>query len=177
MGGEIGVHSKEGTGSEFFFTLLFPVPEISTGAEEIKTMYEEIKAPEGLKILLVEDNAFNQMVAIDTLKEWSSSMQVDVAENGNKAIDKLSHNRYDLVLMDIQMPEMDGHAATKRIRNELPSPACDTPIIAMTAHASVKEIEACFHDGMNEYISKPFDAPGLFRKIIRVLKPAAGQGD
>ena len=102
-------------------------------------------------------------------------MEVDVAENGNKAIDKLSHTRYDLVLMDIQMPEMDGHTAAKMIRNQLPSPACDTPIIAMTAHASVKEIEACFHDGMNEYISKPFDAPGLFRKIVRVLKDAPGK--
>jgi PAS domain S-box-containing protein len=173
QGSEIKVISKEGAGSHFFFTLLLPIPEKEKKNGEVVSVKEKILAPEGLKILLVEDNPFNQMVATDTLEEWSASLHVDVAENGKIAIEKLKQNQYDLVLMDIQMPEMDGHTATRIIRSDLPEPACNTPIIAMTAHASVKEIESCFQNGMNEYISKPFDAANLFGKITRVLKATA----
>ena len=170
MGGEIKVLSEEGIGSQFFFTLMFPVPELTVNDMVTQNNIDEITASDGLKILLVEDNAFNQIVAVDTLKEWNSSLTVDVAENGIVAIEKLKHTSYDVILMDIQMPEMDGHAAAKKIRNELPPPICKTPIIAMTAHASVSEIESCFHEGMNDYITKPFDPKDLFSKIMKVIK-------
>jgi PAS domain S-box-containing protein len=171
QGGELRMSSQVGVGSSFYFTLIFPVTE----SEDEKTKNQEQNAvppaPEGLRILLVEDNPFNQMVAVDTLQEWSSTLKVDVAENGKAAIDLLKANQYDLVLMDIQMPEMDGHTATKIIRRDLPAPLRNIPIIAMTAHASVNEIDACFQNGMNEYVSKPFIAADLFRKIARVLNP------
>jgi CheY-like chemotaxis protein len=86
------------------------------------------------------------------------------------AIEKLMKNPYDVVLMDIQMPEMDGHTATKKIRGELPQPVNRIPIIAMTAHASVNEIESCFQEGMNEYISKPFDPNDLYCKIMKSIR-------
>lgn len=169
MGGEINVVSQEGIGSEFFFSLKFPVcDQMAVGVND-NLPQNDIVASEGLRILLVEDNPFNQMVAIDTLKDWSSSLVVDVAENGKIAIDKLLQNVYDLVLMDIQMPEMDGHTTTKMIRNELPPAIRNIPIIAMTAHASVNEIESCINEGMNDYISKPFEANDLFFKIMKTI--------
>lgn len=172
-GGEIKVHSIEGKGSMFYFTLIFPVAE-QTISVNVKETFVDSSAIRGLTVLLVEDNPFNQMVAIDTLKDWNPSHDIDVAENGEVAIEKLKQKRYDLILMDIQMPIMDGHTAAQKIRNELPPPICNTPIIAMTAHASVNEIEGCFKDGMNDYITKPFDVKDLIGKIGRVLFHKAG---
>lgn len=170
QGGEIQVHSKVGVGSDFFFTLLFPIPEKEKTERNFVEEVEELLVPAGLRILIVEDNPFNQMVVTDTLQEWNDSIEIDVVENGKMAIEKLKINTYDLVLMDIQMPEMDGHTAARIIRSDFPEPVCNIPIIAMTAHASVKEIESCFQNGMNEYISKPFEASNLFKKIVKVLK-------
>ncbi len=170
QGGEIQVHSKVGVGSDFFFTLLFPIPEKEKTERNFVEEVEELLVPAGLRILIVEDNPFNQMVVTDTLQEWNDSIEIDVVENGKMAIEKLKINTYDLVLMDIQMPEMDGHTAARIIRSDFPEPVCNIPIIAMTAHASVKEIESCFKNGMNEYISKPFEASNLFKKIVKVLK-------
>ena len=99
------------------------------------------------------------------LKDWGFSY--DICSNGKLAIDKLKENNsYNLILMDIQMPEMNGYETTEFIRDQL---KLTLPIIAMTAHASVNEIEACFSEGMNEYISKPFDVNDLVEKIKRVL--------
>ena len=167
MGGDINVISDEGVGSEFYFSLKFPLHDNATLNAGDHASQDKIAASEGLRILLVEDNPFNQMVAVDTLKDWSSSLQVDVADNGKIAIEQLMHNVYDLILMDIQMPEMDGHTTTKMIRNELPPEVRGIPIIAMTAHASVNEIESCINEGMNDYISKPFESRDLFLKILK----------
>ncbi len=173
QGGEIHLQSEVGKGSQFYFTLLFPYNEKAKDSKTKGEITELHVAREGMRILIVEDNPFNQMVAIDTLQDWSASIITDVAENGKVAIEKLKTNKYDLVLMDIQMPEMDGHTATKIIRNELEESLRYIPIIAMTAHASVKEIESCFQDGMNEYISKPFVPETLFKKINKVLNELA----
>jgi CheY-like chemotaxis protein len=173
QGGEIHLQSEVGKGSQFYFTLLFPYNEKAKDSKTKGEITELHVAREGMRILIVEDNPFNQMVAIDTLQDWSASISTDVAENGKVAIEKLKTNKYDLVLMDIQMPEMDGHTATKIIRNELDESLRYIPIIAMTAHASVKEIESCFQDGMNEYISKPFEPETLFKKINKVLNELA----
>ena len=120
-------------------------------------------------ILLVEDNPFNQMVAVDTLTDMIGELTIDVAENGKIAVDKVSENEYDIVLMDIQMPEMDGFEATLAIRS-MPEPRNMIPIMAMTANVTSEELAKCFEAGMNEYISKPFDTQDLINKIGRVSK-------
>jgi CheY-like chemotaxis protein len=119
-----------------------------------------------MHILLVEDNVINQQLAFDTIKAWNPNIKIDVAENGSIALDKIKEIDYDLVLMDIQMPVMDGIEATKTIRN-LPGSKSQTPIVAMTAHALKNEKDNCLTIGMNDYISKPFDPEDLFAKILQ----------
>jgi CheY-like chemotaxis protein len=115
------------------------------------------------RLLLVEDNPINQMVAIEILS--SAGIIVDRAENGKEAIEKLRTNIFDAVLMDVQMPIMDGIEATKVIRNDLK--LTDIPIIAMTAHAMYGDKERCLEAGMNDYIPKPIEKPQLFAAIRR----------
>jgi PAS domain S-box-containing protein len=130
---------------------------------------------EGVRILLVEDNAINQQIATELLK--GAGAMVDVADNGRIAIIKLaSGNRYDVVLMDLQMPEMDGYAATEAIRADSSFNAL--PIVAMTAHAMAEERERCLASGMNDHVSKPIDPDALFAAVARwsgrsAEKPAA----
>ena len=117
----------------------------------------------GSTILLAEDNSINQQVAVEILT--AVGLNVDIAANGLEAINKVLETPYDLVLMDIQMPEMDGYTATGRIRN-IPR-FKDLPIIAMTAHAMSGDREKCLAAGMNDYVTKPIDKKQLFRTLIR----------
>jgi len=127
---------------------------------------------ENLKILLVEDNAINQMVAMEILK--SAGISVTTAENGLEAVETLrSKNIYDAVLMDVQMPEMDGLEAARHIRKELHKE--DLPIIAMTAHAMYGDRERCIAAGMNDYVPKPIDRNELFAAIRRNIDGFQGQ--
>ena len=114
-----------------------------------------------LRILLVEDNYFNQRVALEILE--NENFSVDVANNGQEAIEAVSTDRYDLVLMDVQMPKIDGYEATRRIRNI--SNLSTLPIIAMTAHAMKGDRELCIDSGMNDYITKPINRDQLFEMI------------
>jgi len=122
-------------------------------------------APQGLdgvRVLLVEDNAINQQIAAELMR--AAGIVVDVADNGRVAIGRLAAgNRYDMVLMDLQMPQMDGYAAATAIRAD-PAHA-DLPIVAMTAHALADERARCLAAGMNDHLSKPIDAAVLFAKI------------
>lgn len=120
---------------------------------------------EGIKILLVEDNFFNQLFASKVLENWNC--KVEVASNGKIAIDKIKLASFDLILMDIQMPEMDGYSTTSYIRTRISSPKCNIPIIAMTAYADDNEISKCLNSGMNDYVSKPFDEAILYEKIVK----------
>ena len=122
----------------------------------------------GLHILLVEDNPFNQMVAVDTLTDLIKEINIDVADNGKIAIDMIGKKDYDIVLMDIQMPEMDGFEATQKIRTMLDKPKRNTPIMAMTANVTNEEVEKCFESGMDQYISKPFAQQDLLNKIAQL---------
>ncbi|MCE3281496.1 MAG: multi-sensor hybrid histidine kinase [Chitinophagaceae bacterium] len=106
---------------------------------------------DGKSILLVEDNTINQMLVKYTLS--ASGAMVDICDTGSKALEKLHHKRYDFILMDIHMPELDGFQTTEIIRNEL---KLDTPILAMTALSIGIEEEKCFRVGMNGSVSKPF---------------------
>ncbi|EGB14138.1 multi-sensor hybrid histidine kinase [Pseudodesulfovibrio mercurii] len=131
---------------------------------------KELERLSGKRILLVEDNEINRQVAQEILA--SVGMEVFEAYNGEKALEFLKGNDVDLVLMDIQMPVMDGHEATRRIRDQ--ARFKDLPIIAMTAHAMLADIEKSKEVGMNDHIAKPFDPDDLFAVLNRWLSGAAG---
>ncbi len=118
-----------------------------------------------LRVLLAEDNRVNQQFAVALLEKAGHS--VDIADNGAKAVDAVHHNDYDVVLMDIQMPEMDGVEATRQIR-KLPSPKCSIPIIAMTADAMSGSRETYLKAGMDDYISKPIQPTHLLARLASI---------
>ena len=164
--GRIRVESGVGTGSVFSFNIVF--------GKNTKPQHVEPERPENelpavgdLKILLVEDNKLNQVLAKTALTSWN--WQVEIAENGLVAIEKLKQQDFDLILMDIQLPEMDGYEATRYIRAEFTGGKRLTPIIAVTAHAMPNEEKKCYVAGMNGYISKPFTPKILYTKIVSVL--------
>jgi len=167
QGGSIRVESKVGEGSVFTFNIKF---KKNLNPDTEKKKVQETQEPEFLQelhILLVEDNTLNQILAKKVLNDWH--WKVDVADNGLMAVEKIKNNHYDVVLMDIQMPEMDGYEATRRVRKTFDEPRCHVPIIAMTAHALAGEAEKCLNVGMDDYISKPFDKKMLYSKIISAI--------
>lgn len=169
MKGTITVKSELGKGTEF--TVIIPLIESENQlpVDENPIIDESMKAQlSKLKILLAEDNEFNRMVAEDTLKELLPGIYIDVAINGEEAVTKTATGKYDIVLMDIQMPVMDGVQATQKIRSELPAPAKDIKIIAMTANVLQEDVQKYFDIGMNAYVSKPFQPDELLLKMATV---------
>jgi PAS domain S-box-containing protein len=129
---------------------------------------EELKAIEGARILLVEDNEVNQQVAQELLEY--ASLVVEIANNGKEAIEMADKNSYDVILMDIQMPEMSGFEATREIRN-LDSDIRNIPIIAMTAHAMLGDREKSIEGGMNDHVIKPINPDELFEVLLNWIDP------
>ena len=117
-----------------------------------------------LKILLVEDHFLNQIATKKVLTIWSNLVTVDIAENGLIGVEKYREHGYDLILMDIQMPVMNGIDAARRIRE-----LSDVPIIALTANSTKQEQDKCFETGMNDYLAKPFKPPELHAKIMNLM--------
>ena len=169
QGGRIRVESELKKGSNFIFEL--PFIKTEQEEEEASQEEEEIKIdPQllvGKRILLAEDNEINQMVVKLIFEEWN--IELVVVENGLLAFNKVKEEDYDLVLMDIMMPTMDGIEATLKIRNELETPKKDIKIIAMTASAFKKDIDRFYQSGMDDFISKPFNANILFKKMEHLL--------
>ncbi|HOS48733.1 MAG TPA: response regulator, partial [Bacteroidia bacterium] len=123
-----------------------------------------------LMVLLVEDQPMNQMVAVDTLESLFEGISVELAENGQQAVDMAKQKKYDLIFMDIHMPIMDGYEATKHIRAS-EGPNQNSTILALTANAIKEEVEKCFEVGMDRHLAKPFD-PVKLRVLVEEL---AGQ--
>ncbi len=175
MGGQIGVESEYGTGSTFWFTAVFEKREKSIKDEKRKEQHprisENICLPPDLRILLVEDNLFNQQVALAVLRKFR--LCADIANNGKKALEILGKKPYDLVLMDIEMPEMDGLEAVRILRNSAFENR-NVPVIAMTAHALIGSRERYLQAGMNDYVAKPVNPDELFAAICRNISKSSG---
>lgn len=142
-------------------------PEERTCARDNTDLSEELATIKGARILLVEDNELNQEVAVGLLGE--AGLEVDVADNGQIALDKLETQTYDLVLMDMQMPVMDGITATERLRTQ--ERFARLPIVAMTANAMPQDRERCAQAGMNDHVAKPIEPAELFRSLLRWIEP------
>lgn len=152
QGGRIGVESTVGEGSRFWFELTFS-PAVANQEKAAVISHTIPIASRSLHILLAEDNAVNQKVAVALLKK--SGHTVQVAQNGHEAVLAVQQGEFDLILMDMHMPEMDGLAATRAIRG-MPAPVSDLPIIALTAAATLSDIHTCMDAGMNYFLVKPF---------------------
>lgn len=178
MGGEIGLESQEGVGSTFWFTVRLkrqmhpeaepPAARLVQRAVEPRLVDVAEPVPARSRILLAEDNLVNQKVALKLLEK--AGYAADLVENGRQALDLLRAEKYDLVLMDCQMPEMDGFAATQKIRasTELRS-GRDVPIIALTANAMEGDRERCLAAGMDDYLPKPINARELLAMLQKWL--------
>ncbi len=170
MDGKIDVESKVGVGTKVTVTLKLKVLEES---EKTLAALEERKEVilRGQKVLLVEDNAMNRDLAYEILSD--EGMEVDVAEDGDVAVEKIKAGgpgRYGFVLMDVQMPRMNGYAATKEIRKLSDPDLADIPIIAMTANAFAEDREEALAAGMNAHISKPIVIPTLLRTLAEIVE-------
>jgi len=168
MQGEIGVQSIPGEGSTFWFTVVLEHAQGKIENEPKRDVKPEILLKEyyeNIRVLLVEDNSINREVATKLLN--AANMKVDIAVNGEEALRKVESNIYDLILMDIQMPIMDGITATKQIRSIHSLP--NIPIIAMTANVYSEDREASRKAGMNDFISKPVDPDQLYSMLLKWL--------
>jgi PAS domain S-box-containing protein len=170
MGGSVGVESEPGVGSLFWFTARLQIaadqsvpPPPTSARQPAAAQLREHHA--GARVLLADDNLVNQEVARELLH--SVGLQVDVADTGLRAVSMAEQRRYDLILMDMQMPEMDGLQATRVIRAQ---PAlADVPIIAMTANAFAEDRTACLAAGMNDHVGKPVEPTALYDTLLRWL--------
>jgi signal transduction histidine kinase len=174
--GKITLSSKPGHGSTFTVQLPFEratgqaKPSSSLAAKKTGESYELLQ---GVRVLVAEDNGVNQLLIRKVLEK--AGCKIQIASNGLEALKHLKADAYDIILMDIQMPEMDGYEATGHIRLDLQSPYAEIPIIAMTAHAFGSDVNKCISAGMNDYISKPFQADNLYSKMCKHLMKSKGK--
>ncbi|HLI14351.1 MAG TPA: CHASE domain-containing protein [Alphaproteobacteria bacterium] len=175
MGGEIGAESEVGRGSVFHFTVVLqPVADLAAPTELAPRAEAAPGEPRMLNVLLAEDNPTNQMVAIGMLEKMGC--RVELAVNGHAAVEAARDRVFDIILMDVMMPEMDGLAATRAIRS-LPAPQSSVPIVAVTANAFARDAEECREAGMNDVLAKPFTQKSLSEMLAHHARAARGAGD
>ncbi len=165
MGGNITAESTEGQGSTFRFHITFPTAEEEHQMESMSRQGIEGQPLKGIRVLLTEDDPINQLVASKLLERWGADLEK--AGHGGIALSKLAEAPFDLILMDVQMPVLDGPSTTRRIREEL---HMDIPIIALTANAIKGDRERFLAAGMNGYVSKPFDEQQLLNTMLHLLE-------
>jgi CheY-like chemotaxis protein/anti-sigma regulatory factor (Ser/Thr protein kinase) len=167
QGGTIGVSSAQGHGSRFWFQL--PLRSIAVKEAQAAAEMARMLIDKPIRILLVDDNAVNLLVALMMLKKCFPKAEITQANSGPEALDKLREQIFDLTLMDMVMPEMDGTEVTQILRRDFPAPACDMPILALTASANPVDHDRCLASGMNDVLHKPLDEPQLITKISNAL--------
>lgn len=172
-GGNLKVRSKPGEGSTFTFILTFKKDHKKEKPKTEEALDIDLEELGHVRVLLAEDNEINQLLARKVITDWG--FELDVAANGRIAVDMLKKKDYDVILMDMQMPEMDGYEATVYIRNQM-GPKSNIPIIAFTAHATKTEIGRCLLAGANAYVSKPLKPNELLSEIYDLVvdSPSAG---
>jgi signal transduction histidine kinase/CheY-like chemotaxis protein len=166
QGGSISVKSKIDEGSTFSFKMNFQKTNesLTENPKEQSPSPESQTGPKKIKVLVVEDIALNQLLMKTLLDDFG--FECEIASNGKIAIEKLQNNNYDIILMDLQMPEMDGFEATDYIRNTM---KLNIPIIALTANVTTADLEKCKTVGMNDYVSKPIEEKILYKKIVDLV--------
>ena len=196
------VESQPGKGSVFSFTISYPVLGESEGGSgsagaviinQPAVVKKIMQHMESINILVVDDNEYNAIVARDTIKKYFPNSTFEFAQNGKQVIEllNLQHNSKPnpsesffpplgtrgLILMDIQMPVMDGYEATRYVRKNFEAPLCNIPIIGLTASVIRTDLEKCIEAGMNSYVPKPFNEDDLINAILKVIKTSQKQNE
>jgi CheY-like chemotaxis protein len=174
QGGTIGVSSVQGQGARFWFQI--PLRSIATQDAKAAAEMARMLVDQPLQILLVDDNAVNLLVARMMLKKCFPKADVVEAISGAIALDKLRTQHFDLTLMDMVMPEMDGMQVTQTLRQTFPSPISNMPVLALTASANPVDKDRCLASGMNDVLHKPLDEQQLISKISNALALQAAKG-
>jgi PAS domain S-box-containing protein len=163
--GNISVNSKPGIGSTFTAIIPYKITAFDV-ANVIPQILTHIPDFTGIKVLVVEDNQMNRFLVGQILNTWN--VEVDMAEDGLEAIKKVEDNEYNLILMDLQMPRMDGFEATDYIRNKMQEPVSLTPIVVLTADVMPETRERALQLGISRFITKPFKQPDLYNAIVEI---------
>lgn len=166
LGGSIQLSSVRGIGTKFWFQCLLDIAPSSAAHEQSQTPSQPSLDIRG-RILVAEDSDINLKVVTAMLERMGQDYEI--ARNGVEALHRASHEDFDLILMDCQMPLMDGYEATRRIRQTLPPPKNRIPILATTAFVTQTEFQKCIDSGMNDFVAKPLSYPDLVEKIRTLL--------